>query len=62
MRALIERHLPAPYRKKATWQYVAAQLVEAARGHADAVDVAVALVLACFRPWWPVLKHTVVAR
>jgi hypothetical protein len=42
VRQLIERHLPAAHREKATWRYVAARLAEATRG-GDALDVAVAL-------------------
>ena len=42
VRALIEKHLPANYRAKPTWRYVAAQLVEVARG-SDTADVAVPL-------------------
>ena len=40
-------HLPADRSKLSTWQHVAAQLDEAARG-ADTVDVAVALRLVLF--------------
>jgi hypothetical protein len=39
-------HLPEHVRHKATWQHVADQLEEAARG-ADMVDVAVALRMVC---------------
>ncbi len=46
VRDLIERHLPAPYREKATWKYVAAQLAVAVRGNGDTVDVAVPLRMA----------------
>ena len=45
VQTLIDRHLPAHYRAKATWRYVAAQLEKAAAG-ADVVDVAIALRLA----------------
>jgi hypothetical protein len=36
------RHLPKEHRSKATWQHVAAELNEAARG-ADPANVAIAL-------------------
>ena len=42
VRELIEKHLPAETRKKATWRHVASCLAEAAVG-VDTVDVAVAL-------------------
>jgi len=42
VRDLIERHLPAATRNKSTWQYMTAQLTEAARG-GDTVNVAVPL-------------------
>jgi len=39
------RHLPAEYRARHTWRYVAAELARAAAG-ADAADVSIALRLA----------------
>ena len=42
MYALIEKHLPAETRKKATWRHVTSCLAEAAAG-TDTLDVAVAL-------------------
>jgi hypothetical protein len=33
VRALIERHLPAPSREKEAWRYVANELRQAALGH-----------------------------
>jgi hypothetical protein len=32
VRDLVEKHLPAPYRHKATWRHVSNQLAEAAQG------------------------------
>jgi hypothetical protein len=43
VRQLIERYLPAETRKKSTWQHVAKQLAEAARGAVDPIHVTVAL-------------------
>ena len=45
VRSLIEKHLPAHFRDKATWQHVAAELDKAAAG-GDAADVAVTLRIA----------------
>ena len=45
VRALIDRHVPAAMRNKATWRYVRKQLDEAARG-ANTTDVAAALLIA----------------
>ena len=45
VRELVEKHLPADYRQKDTWQHVAAQLAEAASG-GDIMDVSIALRLA----------------
>ena len=45
VRELIEKHLPADYRQKDTWQHVAAQVAEAASG-GNIVDVSIALRLA----------------
>ena len=45
VRELVEKHLPADYRQKDTWQHVAAQLAEAAGG-GDIMDVSIALRLA----------------
>jgi hypothetical protein len=44
VRELVEKHLPADYRQKDTWQHVAAQLAEAASGR-DIMDVSIALRL-----------------
>jgi len=46
VRALIERHLPAHCRDKATWRYVAKELAEAARGEGDASEVSLVLRMA----------------
>ena len=45
VRSSIEKHLPAHFRDKATWQHVAAELDKAAAG-GDAADVAVTLRIA----------------
>jgi hypothetical protein len=45
VRSLIEKHLPAHFRDKQTWQHVATELDNAAAG-GDAADVAVALRIA----------------
>ena len=45
VRERVEKHLPADYRQKETWQHVAAQLAEAASG-VDIMDVSIALRLA----------------
>jgi hypothetical protein len=45
VRALVQRHLPAEYRSKQTWQRVAAVTTAAARGELPAEEVAVALKL-----------------
>jgi hypothetical protein len=45
VRTLIEKHLPAHFRDKATWRHVAAELDKAA-AVGDAADVAVALRIA----------------
>jgi hypothetical protein len=45
VRALIEKHLPAHTRDKATWRYVRQKLAEAAHGR-DAMEVAVSLQIA----------------
>ena len=45
VRELVEKHLPADYRQKDTWQHVAAQLADAASG-GDIMDVSIALRLA----------------
>jgi hypothetical protein len=45
VRALVHRHLPAEYRRKQTWQRVAAVTTAAARGELPAEEVAVALKL-----------------
>ncbi len=45
VRALIDKHLPAQFRTKPHWRYVAAHLKEAAQG-ADIADVTAALVIA----------------
>jgi len=42
VRELVERHLPAECREKATWQHVVAQLAKAARG-GDTINVVVPL-------------------
>ena len=42
VRQLIEHRLPAEYREKATWSYLAARLTEAACG-GNTLDVAVPL-------------------
>jgi hypothetical protein len=44
VRALIEKHLPAHCRDKATWRHVSQKLAEAAHG-GDAADVATSLVM-----------------
>jgi hypothetical protein len=43
VRTLIERHLPASYREKETWQIVAAKLAEAARGGEPPDNVSLSL-------------------
>jgi hypothetical protein len=43
VRALVQRHLPAEYREKQTWQRVAAVTSAAARGQLPPDDVATAL-------------------
>jgi hypothetical protein len=45
VRALIDRHLPAQTRNKATWRYVRKQLTAAAHG-GDPMDVLVSLQIA----------------
>jgi hypothetical protein len=45
VRALVHRQLPAEYRRKQTWQRVAAVTTAAARGELPAEEVAVALKL-----------------
>ena len=45
VRELVEKHLPADYRQKDTWQYGAAQLAEAAKG-GNIMDVSISLRLA----------------
>jgi len=45
VRELVEKHLPADYREKDTWQHVAAQLAEAASG-GNIMDVLIAVRLA----------------
>jgi hypothetical protein len=44
-RALVERHLPAEYRAKHTWQYVTKLLDSAAHGDAEIGDAEIALRL-----------------
>jgi hypothetical protein len=41
----VEKHLPAPYRHKATWRHVSTQLAEAAQGEKDLLDICVSLRL-----------------
>lgn len=45
VRELVEKHLPADYRKKDTWRHVAAQLTEAASG-GSVMNASIALRLA----------------
>ncbi len=43
VRDLVEKHLPAHCRDKATWRYIARRLADAAAGGADTADVAIPL-------------------
>jgi hypothetical protein len=41
VRDLVDKHLPAPYRHKATWRHVSTQLAEAAQGEKDLLEICV---------------------
>ena len=45
VRDLVEKHLPASYRHKATWRHVSTQLAEAAQGEKDLLEICVSLRL-----------------
>jgi hypothetical protein len=45
VRDLVEKHLPAQYRHRATWRHVSAQLAEAAEGEKDLLEICVSLRL-----------------
>ena len=45
VRDLVERHLPAHYRRRPTWRHVSTQLAKAAEGDGDLLDVRVSLRL-----------------
>jgi hypothetical protein len=41
----LEKHLPAPYRHKATWRHVSTQLAQGAEGEKDLLEICVSLRL-----------------
>jgi hypothetical protein len=43
VRALVEKHLPAEYRRKFTWRQLAGMLRRAAEGKEDAAELSTAL-------------------
>jgi hypothetical protein len=45
VRDLVEKHLPAPYRRRSTWRHVSTQLAEAAQGEKDLLEICVSLRL-----------------
>jgi hypothetical protein len=45
VRDLVEKHLPAPYRRKPSWRHVSTQLAEAAKGEKDLLEICVSLRL-----------------
>jgi len=45
VRDLVDKHPPAPYRRKATWRHVSTQLAEAAQGEKDLLEICVSLRL-----------------
>src|ERR1700685_3156102 len=45
VRDLVEKHLPAQYRHKPTWQHVSKEIVKAADGEKDLLEICVALRL-----------------
>lgn len=45
VRDLVEKHLPAQYRQRATWRHVSTQLAKAADGDSDLFEVCVSLRL-----------------
>jgi hypothetical protein len=42
---MVDKPLPEPYRRKATWRHVSTQLAEAAQGEKDLLEVCVSLRL-----------------
>ena len=45
VRDLVEKHLPAQYRHKPTWQHVSKEIAKAADGEKDLLEICVALRL-----------------
>ena len=45
VRDLVEKHLPAQYRHKPTWQHVSKEIAKAADGEKDLLEMCVALRL-----------------
>jgi hypothetical protein len=45
VRDLVEKHLPASYRHKATWRHVSSEIAKAAQGEKDLLEICVSLRL-----------------